>query len=114
MPVHIICWSVMNIVAVSAWSGSLLLLALYACPQVEILLGNSLGILGCSMERSCTVCDCHLLTLYPLFQDFYEDIYYELGKFGGIDNLVVCANMADHMVSLVWLPGCFSLCAGLL
>lgn len=34
-------------------------------------------------------------------QDFYEDIFYELSKYGEIDNLVVCANMADHMVSEV-------------
>ena len=32
-------------------------------------------------------------------QDFYEDIFEELSKFGELENLNVCDNMADHMVS---------------
>ena len=35
----------------------------------------------------------------PFFQDFYEDIFEELSKFGELENLNVCDNMADHMVS---------------
>lgn len=32
-------------------------------------------------------------------QDFYEDIFIELSKYGEIENLNVCDNLADHMVS---------------
>lgn len=31
-------------------------------------------------------------------QDFYEDIFIELSKYGEIENLNVCDNLADHMV----------------
>ena len=36
------------------------------------------------------------------FEDFYEDIYEELGKFGEIENLNVCDNLADHMIGNVY------------
>lgn len=35
-------------------------------------------------------------------QDFYEDIFEELAKFGEIENLNVCDNLADHMVGSVY------------
>jgi len=35
-------------------------------------------------------------------QDFYEDIFEELAKFGEIENLNVCDNIADHMVGSVY------------
>jgi Flp pilus assembly CpaF family ATPase len=34
-----------------------------------------------------------------LDQDFYEDIFEELSKYGEIENLNVCDNLADHMVT---------------
>lgn len=37
--------------------------------------------------------------LWITFQDFYEDIFEELSKYGEIENLNVCDNLADHMVS---------------
>jgi hypothetical protein len=40
---------------------------------------------------------CHF-SLY-VFQDFYEDIFEELSKYGEIENLNVCDNLADHMVT---------------
>lgn len=40
--------------------------------------------------------------LYYLLQDFYEDIFEELAKFGEIENLNVCDNLADHMVGSVY------------
>ena len=40
-----------------------------------------------------------MLHKVPDFQDFYEDIFEELSKFGELENLNVCDNMADHMVS---------------
>ncbi|XP_078432387.1 splicing factor U2af small subunit B-like [Wolffia australiana] len=36
------------------------------------------------------------------FEDFYEDIYEELGKFGEIESLNICDNLADHMVGNVY------------
>ncbi|TVU02476.1 hypothetical protein EJB05_52029, partial [Eragrostis curvula] len=36
------------------------------------------------------------------FEDFYEDIYEELSKFGEIENLNVCDNLADHMIGNVY------------
>uniref|UniRef100_A0A0D6QRF3 C3H1-type domain-containing protein n=1 Tax=Araucaria cunninghamii TaxID=56994 RepID=A0A0D6QRF3_ARACU len=36
------------------------------------------------------------------FEDFYEDIFEELNKFGEIENLNICDNLADHMVGNVY------------
>ncbi|XP_077254165.1 splicing factor U2af small subunit B-like [Tasmannia lanceolata] len=36
------------------------------------------------------------------FEDFYEDIYEELHKFGQIESLNICDNLADHMVGNVY------------
>jgi splicing factor U2AF subunit len=36
------------------------------------------------------------------FEDFYEDVFEELAKFGEIENLNVCDNLADHMVGSVY------------
>jgi len=35
-------------------------------------------------------------------QDFYEDVFEELDKFGEVENLNVCDNIADHMVGSVY------------
>lgn len=39
-------------------------------------------------------------------QDFYEDIFLELAKFGEVEYLNVCDNLADHMVR--WVGGCWA------
>lgn len=36
------------------------------------------------------------------FEDFYEDIFEELAKFGEIECLNVCDNLADHMIGNVY------------
>ncbi|CAO2839280.1 splicing factor U2af small subunit B-like [Amaranthus tricolor] len=36
------------------------------------------------------------------FEDFYEDIFDELSKFGEIETLNVCDNLADHMIGNVY------------
>jgi splicing factor U2AF subunit len=36
------------------------------------------------------------------FEDFYEDIFEELDKYGEIENLNICDNLADHMVGSVY------------
>ncbi|XP_050235432.1 splicing factor U2af small subunit B-like [Mercurialis annua] len=36
------------------------------------------------------------------FEDFYDDIFEELGKFGEIETLNVCDNLADHMIGNVY------------
>jgi splicing factor U2AF subunit len=35
-------------------------------------------------------------------QDFYEDIFEEMGKYGEVENLNVCDNTSDHMVGNVY------------
>ena len=37
------------------------------------------------------------------FEDFYEDLFEELSKFGEIESLNVCDNLADHMVGNVYI-----------
>lgn len=44
-----------------------------------------------------------------LLQDFYEDLFEELSKYGDIENLNICDNIADHMVSLLLSPVFLSL-----
>jgi len=36
------------------------------------------------------------------FEDFYEDIFEELSKFGEVESLNICDNLADHMVGNVY------------
>ncbi|XP_078163486.1 splicing factor U2af small subunit A-like [Carex rostrata] len=36
------------------------------------------------------------------FEDFYEDIFEELSKYGEIERLNVCDNLADHMIGNVY------------
>ena len=36
------------------------------------------------------------------FEDFYEDIFEELDKYGEVENLNVCDNQADHLVGNVY------------
>ncbi|CAN1171541.1 Splicing factor U2af small subunit A [Linum perenne] len=36
------------------------------------------------------------------FEDFYEDLFEELSKYGEIESLNVCDNLADHMVGNVY------------
>ncbi|KAF3455108.1 hypothetical protein FNV43_RR05556 [Rhamnella rubrinervis] len=36
------------------------------------------------------------------FEEFYEDLFLELSKYGEIENLNVCDNLADHMVGNVY------------
>ena len=36
------------------------------------------------------------------FEDFFEDIFEELAKFGEVETLNVCDNTADHLVGNVY------------
>ncbi|XP_075485082.1 splicing factor U2af small subunit B-like isoform X2 [Primulina tabacum] len=36
------------------------------------------------------------------FEDFYEDLFEELSKFGEIETLNICDNLADHMIGNVY------------
>lgn len=38
-----------------------------------------------------------------LLQDFYEDVFEELDKYGEVENLNVCDNVSDHMVGNVYI-----------
>ncbi|XP_026414229.1 splicing factor U2af small subunit B-like [Papaver somniferum] len=37
------------------------------------------------------------------FEDFYEDLFEELSKYGEIESLNICDNLADHMVGNVYI-----------
>ncbi|XP_071697381.1 splicing factor U2af small subunit A-like [Rutidosis leptorrhynchoides] len=41
-------------------------------------------------------------TIQDHFEDFYEDLFEELNKYGEIESLNVCDNLADHMVGNVY------------
>jgi len=36
-------------------------------------------------------------------QDFYEDLFEELSKYGELESLNVCDNLADHMVCFIFI-----------
>ncbi len=36
------------------------------------------------------------------FEEFYEDVFYELSKFGAVDTVQVCDNVGDHLVGNVY------------
>ncbi len=36
------------------------------------------------------------------FEDFYEEVYEELSKFGTIEEMHVCDNLGDHLVGNVY------------
>lgn len=41
------------------------------------------------------------MTCMVLWQDFYEDLFEELNKYGEIESLNICDNLADHMVGFL-------------
>lgn len=54
---------------------------------------------SCNCIRASAVCRLRICYFVCwLWQDFYEDIFEELSKYGEIENLNVCDNLADHMV----------------
>ncbi len=44
----------------------------------------------------------HVPTPHVKFEDFYEEIYEELSKFGTIEEMHVCDNLGDHLVGNVY------------
>ena len=36
------------------------------------------------------------------FEDFYEEVFMELAKFGELDDLVIADNIGDHMIGNVY------------
>jgi len=37
------------------------------------------------------------------FEDFYEDVFLELSRYGVIEEMHVCANNALHLIGNVWI-----------
>ena len=37
------------------------------------------------------------------FEEFYEEVFLELAKFGEIDEIVVADNIGDHMIGNVYI-----------
>ncbi|MFS7915778.1 putative transcription factor C3H family [Helianthus anomalus] len=66
----------------------------------------------CDVVRVCDVCVVELVAVMIGLQidfefdfalkDFYEDLFEELNKYGEIESLNVCDNLADHMVGNVY------------
>lgn len=44
----------------------------------------------------------NVIVFYAVLQDFYEDLFEELSKYGEIESLNICDNLADHMVFFCW------------
>lgn len=46
---------------------------------------------------------------YPdQFEDFFEEVYQELSKFGEISEMNVCDNLGDHLIGNVYVKVSFS------
>lgn len=39
---------------------------------------------------------------YEQFEDFFEEVYQELSKFGEISEMNVCDNLGDHLIGNVY------------
>ncbi|KAK3020519.1 hypothetical protein RJ639_046208 [Escallonia herrerae] len=44
----------------------------------------------------------HFEARFDFLRDFYEDLFEELSKYGEIESLNICDNLADHMVGNVY------------
>ncbi|KAL0418290.1 UNVERIFIED_CONTAM: Splicing factor U2af small subunit B [Sesamum radiatum] len=56
-----------------------------------------------TLRMSSVISGSYMLFCYHLFNvDFYEDLFEELNKYGEIESLNVCDNLADHMVGNVY------------
>ncbi|KAL2635050.1 hypothetical protein R1flu_006529 [Riccia fluitans] len=74
--------------------------------RLDILINGAAGNFLCAAEDlspNAFKTDCRLVTrsIYHLL-NFYEDIFEELGKYGELESLNVCDNLADHMVGNVY------------
>jgi len=36
------------------------------------------------------------------FENFYEEVFLELAKYGELDDLIVCDNIGDHMIGNIY------------
>ena len=43
-----------------------------------------------------------LVSAIQHFEDFYEEVYMELAKYGELDEVVVADNIGDHMIGNVY------------
>lgn len=43
-----------------------------------------------------------LIEYFAYIQDFYEDLFEELSKYGELESLNICDNLADHMVYIYY------------
>ena len=55
---------------------------------------NPAHVPGCSLSPE---------ELQQQFDDFYEDIFIELAKYGEMEDLIICDNMGDHLVGNVYI-----------
>ena len=82
---------------VSMWCG-----ALGSVMEMIAFVSYFFNMQGCVWSFISLVCSVTIFSnccVLGRLQDFYEDIFIELSKYGEIENLNVCDNLADHMVS---------------
>lgn len=72
-------------------SQTILLTNMYQNPAMNAPLGHD----GLPVQQDPRMLQEH-------FEDFYEDIFEELAKYGEVENLNVCENVSDHMVGSVY------------
>ena len=48
-----------------------------------------------------------LIEYFAYIQDFYEDLFEELSKYGELESLNICDNLADPMVYIYYCLFCF-------
>lgn len=53
---------------------------------------------------------CCFLALRVQFEDFFEEVYQELSKFGEISEMNVCDNLGDHLIGNVYVKASVGLC----
>lgn len=59
--------------------------------------------------RACARLPLSSLLLLWQFEDFFEEVYQELSKFGEISEMNVCDNLGDHLIGNVYVKvRCFS------
>jgi splicing factor U2AF subunit len=73
------------------FSQSLALPHIYQNPLAQVLLASG-GRLSRDQERQ----------FQREFEDFYIDVFDEVSKFGEVEDMIVCDNLADHLVGNVY------------
>ena len=72
------------------FSQTVCLKAMYVNPMASVV--TSGGRLSREQEKQ----------IQDTFEDFYIDVFEEVGKYGEVDDLLVCDNLSDHLIGNVY------------